>query len=758
VTIIEVDTDPPAPPSSTPTWTSDITGGQTWLGNLTSPGARMAWTQVLAPGKEFDAPMVGVSGRVIRFESAAVSPDGEDSESDFPFHHPFATTHNGNEALVDWEVAVEVDSRFITLLGPTNDGHSGADPMSEKDFGQATAKAASAPKTSAHAGVLGVEFDAAFVPEWARPGEGDRVAVIGRWIVDAGHDDFHTEIHPPFLLAGARPVAGSTISTLVGRPYLVSQLWPEGSFRDHILAEAGKVIAVPPLSELMEARAAVFTTPFEGPVDISYLLRPPGPPPYPGAPLDVRANLVVRNGVKINITREHFDTVRVRVRIDPSAYDPADLPPKHEIRVQIHDLLIQGSVGWAGTLLDVLDATLLLSGLAVIPAANWAIVNAKGVAGDVYRLPAEWEPVLDPAHERELLPAQLNQGSPVPAVGSVVQPFPFYGTIKVGWEPPLQPGSQQRVFYLGSDQHVHVLRWQADGGWHASDITGQAAGGAAAAVAPSSPLTGYVMPGSQQHAFYLGTDNHVHELWSDVNGWHANDISAAASGPAASVPAPSSRLIGLVLGANQLVYYVGVDQHVHELWWTASGGWLASDISAAGSGAAPAALSSPLTGYAVGSGPHYVFYLGTDQHVHELWWNSSGWHAFDVTAASAGTPVAAPSSPLTSYALGTDQHVFYLVADQHVHELWWSPNHGWVPADITAASAGTPVAAPSSPLTSYALGTDQHVFYLGADQHVHELWWSPNHGWVPADITAASAGAPDAAMPSPVTSYQFTAP
>src|SRR5215475_2556742 len=60
-------------------------------------------------------------------------------------------------------------------------------------------------------GTLGMEIDHDLIPESYLPHDGDRVAVFGRWIVDCGHGDndqgvsgFHTEIHPPLLVASGR--------------------------------------------------------------------------------------------------------------------------------------------------------------------------------------------------------------------------------------------------------------------------------------------------------------------------------------------------------------------------------------------------------------------------------------------------------------------------------------------------------------------------------------------------------------------------
>jgi hypothetical protein len=70
----------------------------------------------------------------------------------------------------------------------------------------------------------------------------------------------------------------------------------------------------------------------------------------------------------------------------------------------------------------------------------------------------------------------------------------------------------------------------------------------------------------------------------------------------------------------------------------------------------------------------HIDYLDVLGHVHELWWNSDGWHNNDLTNA-ADCP-SADQAPLTSYifvAQGT-QHVDYIDLDHlHIVELSWLP-------------------------------------------------------------------------------------
>ena len=106
-------------------------------------------------------------------------------------------------------------------------------------------------------GTLGMETDHDLIPDAYQPHDGDRVAVFGRWIVDCGHGDnggipgWHTEIHPPLLVASGRSTGSGefgancsseeTCSSLIGRPFLISQQFGDGAFAKHLENELEKL-------------------------------------------------------------------------------------------------------------------------------------------------------------------------------------------------------------------------------------------------------------------------------------------------------------------------------------------------------------------------------------------------------------------------------------------------------------------------------------------------------------------------------------
>jgi hypothetical protein len=148
------------------------------------------------------------------------------------FVHPFG---------FDFEYFIVPDPQYESLLGAHNTGRDAAGKVIDTEYDAATRHARDVFGLNAAKGVLGVETDQDLVPPSFRDRvvDGARIATFGRWIVDCGHDDFHTEIHPPLLTAVATPtppplgLPGASQVTrveIMSRPYTVSQKWEEGNF------------------------------------------------------------------------------------------------------------------------------------------------------------------------------------------------------------------------------------------------------------------------------------------------------------------------------------------------------------------------------------------------------------------------------------------------------------------------------------------------------------------------------------------------
>jgi hypothetical protein len=198
--------------------------------------------------------------------------------------------------------------------------------------------------------------------------------------------------------------------------------------------------------------------------------------------------------------------------------------------------------------------------------------------------------------------------------------------------------------------------------------------------------------------------------------WHLNDLTVAAKAPAAAAGAKPDGYMFDAQG-TQHVNYHDLNGHIQELWWDSSG-WHVNDLTAATK--APLATGKP-DAYAFNlQGTQHVDYRDVHGHIQELWWNSSGWHVNDLTAA-AKAPLS--QGDPTGYVFddqGT-QHVDYRDVNGHIQELWWDSS-GWHVNDLTADTKAPSAAGNPAGYLFFAQNT-QHVIYDATDKHICELWW-----------------------------------
>jgi uncharacterized protein (TIGR03437 family) len=112
-------------------------------------------------------------------------------------HSDYPGTHYGH----DGNFFFTPDPEYQWLVGTANYyANAPAEPTAAPDIILIEWETLNAGNTSTYGqGTIGL-------PVWANPTVGDRVFVVGRWILDAGHPDNgdNTEIHPPRLMATIR--------------------------------------------------------------------------------------------------------------------------------------------------------------------------------------------------------------------------------------------------------------------------------------------------------------------------------------------------------------------------------------------------------------------------------------------------------------------------------------------------------------------------------------------------------------------------
>jgi hypothetical protein len=366
------------------------------------------WTQLLNQDEDYEVDVVGASGRAI------IMPDGNDGQSgnDVPFTHPFGK---------DWEFYIAPDTAYQNLAAPP-----APPPFAHAEYAKSVAIAKDDFGLNL-VNTLGVEMEGGLIPFAYRVRHGDRVAVWGRWIVDTGHPDFHTEIHPPLLLATARaPSSEETTTTVIGRPYLVSQRWPGGPGNlsslgviDHLLEEADKV----PLNSFQaEAHPVILPKAFTGLHTMSYTVRPPSARNSPADRLMVTFHFTVRSGVAVQVVNSG-DSVSVYVVMNGNVNQRATLPTRHDLVIDRAALKKMDSRAGNLYLGKEVESGLESAGIG-------AALLAKGVLTDRYDAP-----VARSVHDDEVVhvPVTSLSGN-TPFSVDDGQPFPIYGQLTLTWE------------------------------------------------------------------------------------------------------------------------------------------------------------------------------------------------------------------------------------------------------------------------------------------------------------------------------------
>jgi hypothetical protein len=310
----------------------------------------------------------------------------------------------------------------------------------------------------------------------------------------------------------------------------------------------------------------------------------------------------------------------------------------------------------------------------------------------------------------------------------------------------------EHIFYVGmEDFHVHQLAWVPSLNRECDmDITHQTGVGAANY---GSDLVSFSNTNGE-HAYYIDIAQHVHQFFRSSNDGPAlctstfvdQDLTAITNGVLADAHYAGSgyaqgSMTGFTNSRGEHVYYIGIDSHVHHLFFNFSSGTETNeDLSGSLSGSSN--CPGPVEGSALtslgDSTYEKVYYVGTNQHVCQLsrvqfrilycnplthlcsylyvW----GERATDLTALAGG---ALPrwNGALTAFADSTGEHVYYIGTNQNVYELFWNPaNNTETSRDITTQFGADAVGSTSS-LASFSNSIGQHVYYADASLNVNQI-------------------------------------
>jgi hypothetical protein len=204
--------------SETVTWGSEL---------LTTPPneikVKSEWADIVA-GKEME-----ISGKVtsVEFSSGDIATDhpfSRDFTFDVKLDEPYwslarqlgpgASEGAGGNESETHEIHVELESGALMHTLPQKEG-----PLSGEDW--------EILPTEPLVPTLVVEalenLEEGYIPK-----SGDRVAMKGRWIIDCGHNDFHSELHPITFMAFGHQSGSKTVVHVLSNPYRVTQNYGAG--------------------------------------------------------------------------------------------------------------------------------------------------------------------------------------------------------------------------------------------------------------------------------------------------------------------------------------------------------------------------------------------------------------------------------------------------------------------------------------------------------------------------------------------------
>ena len=226
----------------------------------------------------------------------------------------------------------------------------------------------------------------------------------------------HTYRFPPVPSAQI----DATMTTIVGRPYMVGQTFGDGALKDHLLNEVAKVETF--RSQRIEAHPGILPQPFTGTRVISYTVRPPTPRHDPRDRLMARFHFTTRTGVEIQVSNAG-DSVTVFVSMNATQYTPPPLPQRHDRSITLSELKRENAS--AGKVYEgVIFGSLLINPVFA------PIVLSLGILTDRYDAP-----IAKSVHDQEetRVPVDSLSGNTPHAVDNS-QPFPIYGYLALEWE------------------------------------------------------------------------------------------------------------------------------------------------------------------------------------------------------------------------------------------------------------------------------------------------------------------------------------
>jgi len=287
----------------------------------------------------------------------------------------------------------------------------------------------------------------------------------------------------------------------------------------------------------------------------------------------------------------------------------------------------------------------------------------------------------------------------------------------------------QHIFFVASNQHVHQLYFN-NSWWTDQDITSY--NGDQELAATNSAVSAFA-DANGQYTYFVDTNQNIREYLYDSNGvWHDTDLSAGTGVVAQS----GTGLASYAIADGIHVFYIGSDKHVFQLYYSAAKGtWSNQDLTSYNGDKELAASPSALSSFADANGQH-TYFADSKRHVHEYLYSAGQWSDSNLMTLAGSTTQAAVGSGLSSYAISDGRHVYFVASNGHVHQLYFN-NSTWSDQDLTGYNGDHETASPGA-IRSFALGDGQHTYFVDGKKNLREYLYNTAGQWEDFNLTSLS--------------------
>jgi hypothetical protein len=257
--------------------------------------------------------------------------------TDVPFDHPY-----GGDESFDEKLAPAYKGLDQSFPAPGNTGYPADTIHDEIQIGLVPHVPGTDQISAGESWPDAATADDSNVAPGFTPQSGDAAAVMGSWVTDCGHQDFHPELHTVSFMAYGHRVGDATVAHAFYNPYEVAQLYnPDTSISGKVNDDArltspstGNVLhyvvtAVTRLAAGLDQAATVpqLLVPFTTSPAPWLVCAPAG---TSGATLKVSYDFSVRPGVTVSVVSAPSTGCATVTSELTSSYTPADAPGQRE--------------------------------------------------------------------------------------------------------------------------------------------------------------------------------------------------------------------------------------------------------------------------------------------------------------------------------------------------------------------------------------------------------------------------------------------